>query len=287
MSVIIVKDLSRLGRNHLETGLLIEQRFPQLNVRFIAINDNVDSQNNNYDDFMPIRNLMNEWYVRDTSRKIRAAIKAKGSRGDRVSSIPPYGYRKDPDNPKNKIVVDDESAAVVKKIYSLCVEGNGPSQIANILENQKVLSPFAYKIKNNIINSKNIILENPYNWNSSVVAEILDRYEYLGHTINFKYTTKSYKDKRRYKRPKEDNLIFKNTHEPIIDFETWSIVSSIRKNKRRRTNYDFQDKFSGLVFCADCGTNMVVHRCKGMSPDKIYFACRNYKKVEAEIAQFI
>ena len=282
VGIIITKDLSRLGRNQLHTGLYIEERFPQFGVRYIAINDNVDTENAESNDLMPFKNLFNEWFVRDTSRKIRAVQRAKAERGERLGTRAPYGYQKD-ENTKGRLLVDEEAAAVVRRIFALCAAGNGPSQIARVLKRERVLCPAMYAYQRFDSGHSGLDMAKPYNWNSDTVAAMLENELYIGNTLNMKYSTKSYKDKRKVEHPREDCMVIEGSHEPIIDRETWDIVQRVRQHKRRRTNMDEQNKYSGLVVCADCGSTMVLHRAHTMSASYNHFTCRTYKKEGAEV----
>ena len=282
IGVIITKDLSRLGRNQLHTGLYIEERFPQFGIRYIAINDNVDTENAESNDLMPFKNLFNEWFVRDTSRKIRAVQRAKAQRGERLGTRAPYGYKKD-ENTKGKLVVDEEAAAVVRRIFALCAAGNGPSQIVRILKSEQVLCPTMYAYERFGTKHMGLSLDKPYNWNSDTVASMLENELYLGNTINMRYSTKSYKDRRKVEHPREECMVIEGSHEAIIDRETWDIVQRVRQHKRRRTNMDEQNKYSGLVVCVDCGSTMVLHRTHTMSASYNHFTCRTYKKDGAEV----
>ena len=282
IGIIITKDLSRLGRNQLHTGLYIEERFPQFGVRYIAINDNVDTENAESSELMPFKNLFNEWFVRDTSRKIRAVQRAKAERGERLGTRAPYGYQKD-ENTKGRLLVDEEAAAVVRRIFALCAAGNGPSQIARVLRREQVLCPAMYAYQRFGSGHSGLDMAKPYNWNSDTVAAMLENELYIGNTLNMKYSTKSYKDKRKVEHPREDCMVIEGSHEPIIDRETWDIVQRVRQHKRRRTNMDEQNKYSGLVVCADCGSTMVLHRAHTMSASYNHFTCRTYKKEGAEV----
>lgn len=276
IGIIVTKDLSRLGRNQLHTGLYIEERFPMFGVRYIAINDNVNTDSNESNDLMPFKNLFNEWFIRDTSRKIRAVLKAKAERGERLGTRAPYGYRKDPDT--KKLIVDEEAAAIVRRIFAMCASGNGPSQIARILKKEQVLTPTMYAYTRYGMNHTCLDTAHPYNWSDSAIANLLENEIHLGNTINMKYSTKSYKDKRRVEHSREECLVFKDTHPALITQEVWDIVQRVRKNRRRPTKMEEQNKYSGLVFCADCGSNMVLHRSRTMSASYNHFTCRTYKK---------
>ena len=281
IGIIVTKDLSRLGRNQLHTGLYIEERFPMFGVRYIAINDNVDTDSSESNDLMPFKNLFNEWFIRDTSRKIRAVLKAKAERGERLGTRAPYGYRKDPDT-KN-LIVDEEAAAIVRRIFAMCAGGSGPSQIARILKKEQILTPTMYAYTRFGMNHTCLDTAHPYNWSDSAIANLLENEIYLGNTVNMKYSTKSYKDKRRVEHPREECLVFENTHPALITREVWDMVQRVRKNKRRLTKMEEQNKYSGLVFCADCGSNMVLHRAHTMSASYNHFTCRTYKKDGAEV----
>ena len=276
IGIIVTKDLSRLGRNQLHTGLYIEERFPMFGVRYIAINDNVDTDSSESNDLMPFKNLFNEWFIRDTSRKIRAVLKAKAERGERLGSRAPYGYRKAPDT--KKLIVDEEAAAIVRRIFAMCASGSGPSQIARILKKEQILTPTMYAYTRFGMNHTCLDTAHPYNWSDSAIANLLENEIYLGNTVNMKYSTKSYKDKRRVEHPREECMVFENTHPALITREVWDMVQRVRKNKRRLTKMEEQNKYSGLVFCADCGSNMVLHRAHTMSASYNHFTCRTYKK---------
>ena len=276
IGIIVTKDLSRLGRNQLHTGLYIEERFPMFGVRYIAINDNVDTDSSESNDLMPFKNLFNEWFIRDTSRKIRAVLKAKAERGERLGTRAPYGYRKDPDT--KKLIVDEEAAAIVRRIFAMCAGGSGPSQIARILKKEQILTPTMYAYTRYGITHTCLDTAHPYNWSDSAIANLLENEIYLGNTVNMKHSSRSYKDKRRVEHSREECMVFENTHPALITREVWDIVQRVRKNKRRLTKMEEQNKYSGLVFCADCGSNMVLHRAHTMSASYNHFTCRTYKK---------
>ena len=276
IGIIVTKDLSRLGRNQLHTGLYIEERFPMFGVRYIAINDNVDTDSSESNDLMPFKNLFNEWFIRDTSRKIRAVLKAKAERGERLGTRAPYGYRKDPGT--KKLIVDEEAAAIVRRIFAMCAGGSGPSQIARILKKEQILTPTMYAYTRYGITHTCLDTAHPYNWSNSAIANLLENEIYLGNTVNMKHSSRSYKDKRRVEHPREECLVFENTHPALITREVWDVLQRVRKNKRRLTKMEEQNKYSGLVFCADCGSNMVLHRAHTMSASYNHFTCRIYKK---------
>ena len=276
IGIIVTKDLSRLGRNQLHTGLYIEERFPMFGVRYIAINDNVDTDSSESNDLMPFKNLFNEWFIRDTSRKIRAVLKAKAERGERLGTRAPYGYRKDPDT--KKLIVDEEAASIVRRIFAMCAAGSGPSQIARILKKEQILMPTMYAYTKYGITHVGLDTQRPYHWSGDTVADMLENEIYLGNTVNMKHSSRSYKDKRRVEHPREECLVFENTHPALITREVWDMVQRARKNKRRLTKMEEQNKYYGLVFCADCGSNMVLHRAHTMSASYNHFTCRTYKK---------
>ena len=276
IGIIVTKDLSRLGRNQLHTGLYIEERFPMFGVRYIAINDNVDTDSSESNDLMPFKNLFNEWFIRDTSRKIRAVLKAKAERGEWLGTRAPYGYIRNPDT--KKLEVDEEAATIVRRIFAMCASGNGPSQIARILKKEQVLTPTMYAYTKYGMTHTGLDTQRPYHWSGDTVADMLENEIYIGNTVNMKYSTKSYKDKRRVEHSREECLVFENTHPALVTQEVWDIVQRVRKNKRRRTNMNEQNKYSGLVFCSDCGSNMVLHRAHTMSANYNHFTCRTYKK---------
>ena len=272
---IIVKDMSRLGRDYLKVGqcmVILRQK----GVRLIAINDNVDSFYRE-DDFTPFRNIMNEWYARDTSRKIQSTFRSKGESGKHTASSPPYGYIKD-EKDKDKWIVDEKAAEIVRRIFNLTMQGNGPYRIAKILEAEKIDIPAYHqqKLGYGLHQSKNF--EYPYRWCSSTITSILKKQEYLGHTVNFK-TRKHFKDKKS-KYVSEDNwLIFENTHEAIIDQETFDNVQRIRGNvKRYPDGWGEYHSLTGLMYCADCGSKMYVHRTSNYK-NIPYYTCSAYTKV--------
>lgn len=277
VATIIVKDMSRLGRDYLLVGQYTEMIFPSYGVRFIAVNNNVDSLYGD-NDFTPFVNLFNDFYAKDTSRKIRAVVKSKAERGERVGTRAPYGYKKDEANPKSKIVPDEDVAPIVQRIFNLCAGGKGPTQIAKILKSEQILTPAHYYFSKYGVMPGSVEVAVPYDWHSKTVAKILESEVYLGHTINLRYTTLSYKNKKRIERPESEHLRFENTHEPLITKEIWDIVQDIREHKRRRTNMEEQDMFSGLVRCLDCGEVMTLHRAHTMDAVKNNFMCSTYRK---------
>ena len=277
VAVLITKDLSRLGRNYIEVGQYTEMLFPRWDVRYIAVNDNYDSLYSEGNELAPFKNLFNEWYARDTSKKIRAVVKAKAERGERVGTVVPYGYRKDPDV-KGHLLVNEDTAPVVRLIFSLCAEGKGPKVIANILREKQILKPTAYRYQTSGKYGATTDTEDIYGWNDRTVAGILDNEIYLGHTINCRTTVVSYKDKRKKDIPESEWYRFENTHEAIIDKVTWDIARKVREGKRRRTNMGDVDKYSGLLYCADCGSKLYFVRGTTIKREAYNFICSRYRK---------
>ena len=278
VETLIVKDMSRLGREYLQVGQYTELIFPSNGIRFIAVNDGVDSLYESTNDFTPFRNIMNEFYAKDCSKKGRSVVRLKAETGARIASRPCYGYMKDPADPKRHIIPDSDSAWVVKHIFQLCVEGKGPTQIAEQLTREKIFSPVSFYYEKYGVELTGESPAEPYKWSAQTVARILEDETYLGHTVNLKTTTLSYKNKKTIQRPESERLRFENTHEPLIDRQTWEIVQSIRQHKRRRANFAEQNMFSGLVYCMDCGGTMVLHRAHTMDAVKNNFMCSTYKK---------
>lgn len=277
VGTIIVKDMSRLGRDYLKVGYYTEMIFPEADVRFIAINNGVDSASQQDSDFTPFLNIINEWYAKDTSKKIRAVFKAKGQSGKSLATIPPYGYIKDPED-KNHWIVDEEAAEVVREIFHLCVSGYGPTKLANELQRRKILTPVEYaKSKGWSVRSVKQ-QDDPFAWDTSTVVRILERQEYIGNTVNFKTYRKSYKQKKTLRKDPSEWQVFEGTHEAIIDKETFAIVQRIRDGRRRLTPMGEMPILSGMVFCADCGSKMYQVRMRGWEHDKEYFVCANYRK---------
>ena len=277
VEVVITKDLSRLGRNSSLTGLYINYTFPQYDVRYIAINDHFDTidPNSTDSDMAGIKNWFNEWYSKDTSRKIRAVNKAKGERGERLTTNVPYGYKRDSDDPK-KWVIDEEAAQIVKRIFSLCMEGKGPSQIAALLEKEKVLNPTTYKQREGR-KTPHQTPENEYRWHESTVAYILEYMEYTGCTVNFKTYTNSIYDKKQRENPMENRRIFYNTHPAIISLEVFDKVQEICQQRHRRTKTGKSSLFSGMVYCSDCGAKMRYCTTNYFEKRQDHFVCANYR----------
>ena len=275
----LVKDLSRFGRDYLTVGQYIDIIFPSYDVRFIAINDGVDSAKGDADGFSAIRNLFNEWYPRDTSKKVRVVFRQKGTSGKHLGK-PPYGYRTDPAD-KEHWVIDEEAAPVVKRIFDLTIDGKGPEQIARILEQDKVLTAKALYAKQSENHpdpkKRKKMPERPYHWIGQSVVGILERMEYTGCTCNFKTYSKSYKLKKRIPNAVEDMCIFPDTQEAIVSQAQWNRVQELRKNKRRPAKAERQGLFSGLLFCPDCGNKLHFATCKSFDGKQDHYVCSSYK----------
>ena len=277
---VLVKDMSRIGRDYLQTGFYTEVMFRQHGVHFVAIANGVDSDDQNSNEFAPFLNIMNEWYLRDLSRKQRTAIRVKGESGKPTTNSAIYGYKKLPGD-KYTWHIDEEAAAVVRRIFRLTIEGKGPYDIARILFDDKVETPAVYFGKQNkgIWKSKEEFT-NPYNWSGYIVGQILSKPEYMGHTVNFRSQKQSYKDKQAIKIPMEEWLIFENTHEAIVDKETWELAQKLRKTPRRIDTWGEANPLTGLLYCADCGAKMYNHRSKGGTENTPYpsdfFDCSTY-----------
>ena len=273
VGTVIVKDMSRLGRDYLKVGYYSEVYFGEAGVHFIAVNDNVDNTIENDSDFTPFRNIMNEWYAKDTSKKVRAVIRAKGMSGKSTCNCPPYGYIKDENG---NWLVEKEAAEIVKKIYRLCIEGYGPMQISKKLNAQKAISPVVWKNK---VGWKYKLekVDHPELWTVSAIRRILSNPIYLGNTVNFRTKKKSYKSHSVIYLPKDEWVIFEDTHEAIIDRDTFDTVQKLREGVRRRVSIDGEMSiFSGLLYCADCGAKMYLNRHRGSEKDA--FNCASYRK---------
>lgn len=273
VGTVIVKDMSRLGRDYLKVGYYSEVYFGEAGVHFIAVNDNVDNTIENDSDFTPFRNIMNEWYAKDTSKKVRAVIRAKGMSGKSTCNCPPYGYIKDENG---NWLVEKEAAEIVKKIYRLCIEGYGPMQISKKLNAQKAISPVVWKNK---VGWKYKLekVDHPELWTVSAIRRILSNPIYLGNTVNFRTKKKSYKSHSVVYLPKDEWVIFEDTHEAIIDRDTFDTVQKLREGVRRRVSIDGEMSiFSGLLYCADCGAKMYLNRHRGSEKDA--FNCASYRK---------
>ena len=287
VETLVVKDLSRFGRNYLQVGYYTEILFPKKGVRFIAINNNVDSATPQDNDFTPFLNIMNEWYAKDTSNKIKAIFKSRMKDGMRCSGSIPYGYKRKPDD-KQTLIVDEPAAEVVSKIFRLACQGNSTTAIADVLTAEQVLIPAAYAALHNPKNCRHKNVTDPYRWNATTVGYILDRQEYLGHTVLGKSICENFKTKQRRAATPDELMIFPDTHEAIIDQDTWDIARKIRiKKKPRVANGTYSHRLSGLVYCADCGARMGFISPEAKHGDKHYdsdsaFQCGNYRSATAK-----
>ena len=283
VGTVIVKDMSRLGRNYLQVGMYTEMIFPQKGVRFIAINDGVDSAQGE-NDFAPLRNIFNEWLVRDTSKKIKAVKRSKGMSGKPITSKPVYGYLMDEDE---NFIIDEEAAPVVRQIYSLCLAGNGPTKIARMLTEQQIPTPGTLEYRRTG-STRRYHPGYECKWATNTVAHILENREYTGCLVNFKTEKPSYKLKHSIENPPEKQAVFENHHEPIIDRETWERVQELRKQRKRPNRYDEVGLFSGILFCADCGSVMYQQRYQTDKRKQDCYICGSYKKRTADCtAHFI
>ena len=279
IATIITKDLSRIGRNHLHVGLYTEEYFPKNNVRYIAINDNVDTANPNSSgtDMAAFYNIFNEFHVKETSKKIRATWRIKAQRGERVATRPAYGYMKSPDNPK-QIIANPETAPVVKRIFQMCAGGMGPSHIARTLENDKIYTPTMYEYKRTGTRLTGLNEELPFSWSVRTITDMFENVIYLGHTLNLKTENISYKDHRKRIRPKEQQVMIENTHEAIVSQETRDIVQKLRDGKRRRTKTGYKSIFAGILFCADCKSKLYFVSGDSIKSERFHFICAKYRK---------
>ena len=283
VGTVIVKDMSRLGRNYLQVGMYTEMIFPQKNVRFIAINDGVDSAQGE-NDFAPLRNIFNEWLVRDTSKKIKAVKRSKGMSGKPITSKPVYGYLMDEEE---NFIIDEEAAPVVRQIYSLCLAGNGPTKIARMLTEQQIPTPGTLEYRRTG-STRRYHPGYECKWATNTVVHILENREYTGCLVNFKTEKLSYKVKHSVENPLEKQVIFENHHEPIIDTQTWERVQELRKQRKRPNRYDEVGLFSGILFCADCGSVMYQQRYQTDKRKQDCYICGSYKKRTADCtAHFI
>ena len=274
VGIVLAKDMSRIGREYLQTGYYTEVVFRQYGVRFIAIGNGVDSADKNTGEFVPFLNIMSEWYLRDCSRKQIAAYQARGKSGKHTTNCAIYGYKKDPVD-KHHWLIDEEAATVVKRIFQLSINGYGPREIANILRDDGVDRPSVYLAKRGLGCRRNSAdMSRPYDWSETTVSGILSKQEYMGHTVNFRYYKESYKDKKCLKRPEEEWLFFENTHEAIVDAGTWNLAQRSRETVRRTDTTGVANPLTGLVFCADCGEKMYNHRYIGVYDSYI---CSTYR----------
>ena len=282
IKTVVTKDLSRLGRNYLQVGLYTEMVFPKKGVRYIAINDGVDSEQGE-SELSALKNLFNEWMVRDTSKKIKAVFKSKGMSGKPLTSHPPYGYIK---GENGTFAIDEETAPVVKQIYALCLAGNGPGKIARMLTEQNIPTPGTVEYQRTG-NTRRYYPDYPCRWSATTVGHILERQEYIGNTVNFKTEQVSYKFKGTAYTP-EREMVFENTHQAIIDKVMWERVQELRKQRKRPNRYDEVGLFSGIVFCADCGSVMYQQRYDTPDRKQDCYICGSYKKRTADCtAHFI
>ena len=283
VGTVIVKDMSRLGRNYLQVGMYTEMIFPQKGVRFIAINDGVDSAQGE-NDFAPLRNIFNEWLVRDTSKKIKAVKRSKGMSGKPITSKPVYGYLMDEDE---NFIIDEEAAPVVRQIYSLCLAGNGPTKIARMLTEQQIPTPGTLEYRRTG-SARRYHPGYECKWATNTVVHLLENREYTGCLVDFKTEKPSYKLKHSIENPPEKQAVFENHHEPIIDRETWERVQELRKQRKRPNRYDEVGLFSGILFCADCGSVMYQQRYQTDKRKQDCYICGSYKKLTADCtAHFI
>ena len=283
VGTVIVKDMSRLGRNYLQVGMYTEMIFPQKGVRFIAINDGVDSAQGD-NDFAPLRNIFNEWLVKDTSKKIKAVKRSKGMSGKPITSKPVYGYLMDEDE---NFIIDEEAAPVVKQIYNLCLAGNGPTKIARMLTEQQIPTPGTLEYRRTG-STRRYHPGYECKWATNTVVHLLENREYTGCLVNFKTEKPSYKLKHSIENPPEKQAVFENHHEPIIDRETWERVQELRKQRKRPNRYDEVGLFSGILFCADCGSVMYQQRYQTDKRKQDCYICGSYKKRTADCtAHFI
>ena len=281
VATVIVKDMSRFGRDYLQVGFYTDILFKDKDVRFIAVNNGIDSDKQSDNDFTPFLNIMNEWYARDSSRKIRAIFQARMQEGKRVSASVPYGYRRNPEN-KQQLIVDERAAVVVRRIFQMIIAGDGVQAIADALTADRVLIPSAYAKRYNPENHHSKGYHDPYRWSPTSVSYILEKQEYMGHTVLGKTITVNYKGKKRRRARPEELMIFKNTHEPIVDETTWHLAHRLKRTVRKPSYPDRQaNPLTGLVYCADCGQKMT-HRRPSPKKPKIYdsdfsYICGSYR----------
>ena len=277
IGAVIVKDLSRFGRNYLDVGEYLEIKYPTLGVRFIAIQENVDTLKNTGTEMMPFNNIFNEWYAAQTSKKIRAVWKSKADKGERIAAAIPYGYIKSQDDPKQWII-DEESAKVVRYIFELTLEGLGPMKIARRLEDEQILSPTAYYLENGRKSSNDISARGKCAWSTTSVRHILENRQYTGCTVNFKTSLVSYKVHKTVYNPEEEWQIIPNTQEAIIDEDTFNRVQELRDSRRRNTATGRESLFSGLLYCADCKSKLYFCAAKSIKPEQEFHRCSAYKE---------
>lgn len=272
---LVVKDHSRLGRNRLVVGQLLEEDFVRLNVRYIAIMDNIDTANG-VSDIVPMQDLFNEWHAKNTSDKVRKVMQSRGNAGIPLTTSAPYGYKKSPED-KNKWIVDEPAAEVVRQIFKMSVSGLGPTQIAKKLRSDSVMTPSEY-LHSIGVNCPTKPPAYPFHWSSATVASILDRQEYTGDTVNFRTYQQSFKLKKQLDRPQDEWKIFPDTHPAIIDRETFALVQNLRQHRRRPNRTGIVSMFSGLLYCADCGEKLYYGSSKNDKREQSYFFCSSYRK---------
>ena len=277
IGAVIVKDLSRFGRNYLDVGEYLEIKYPTLGVRFIAIQENVDTLKNTGTEMMPFNNIFNEWYAAQTSKKIRAVWKSKADKGERIAAAIPYGYIKSQDDPKQWII-DEEASKVVRYIFELALEGLGPMKIARRLEDEQILSPTAYYLENGRKSSNDISTRGKYAWGTSSIRHILENRQYTGCTVNFKTSLVSYKVHKTVYNPEEEWQIIPNTQEAIVDEDTFNRVQELRDSRRRNTATGRESLFSGLLYCADCKSKLYFCAAKSIKPEQEFHRCSAYKE---------
>lgn len=274
IGTLIVKDHSRLGRNRLVVGQLLEEDFDRLGVRYIAIMDNIDTAKG-ISDLVPMQDMFNEWHAKNTSEKVRNVFRNMGMSGQPLTTNPPFGYRKDPED-KKKWLIDEPAAEVVRRIFRLCITGLGPTQIAKQLQADQMMTPTEYwaSIQRNCGNTP----AKPFNWCAATVADILSKQEYCGDTVNFRSTTRSFKNKKKIERPPEDWKIFENTHPAIVSREDFTLVQELRSHRRRPTRSGIVSMFSGMLYCADCGEKLYYSATNNYKREGAYFFCSSYRK---------
>jgi len=277
IGTVIVKDLSRFGRNYLDVGEYLEIKYPTLGVRFIAIQENVDTLKNTGTEMMPFNNIFNEWYAAQTSKKIRAVWKSKADKGERVASAVPFGYKKSDDNPKQWIV-DEPAAKTVTRIFELCIEGLGPTKIARRLEAEGFMNPTSYQLSVGRKTSNKVSERGDYAWKTSSIEHILDNRQYTGCTVNFKTSLVSYKVHKTVYNPEDEWQIIPNTQEAIIDEDTFNRVQELREHRRRNTATGRESLFSGLLYCADCKSKLYFCAAKSIKPNQEFHRCSAYKE---------
>ena len=275
IGTLIVKDHSRLGRNRLIVGQLMEEEFDRMGIRYIAIMDNIDTANG-ISDLVPMQDLFNEWHAKNTSQKVRNVFRNKGLSGKPLTTNPPYGYMKDPESKETQWIIDEVPAAIVRKIYGMCIAGLGPTQIAKKLKADSVPTPTEYwsSIGRKCANQPSV----KCNWCPATVSDILSKPEYCGDTVNFRFTTKSFKNKTKIERPPEERKVFENTHPAIIDRETFALVQELRQHRRRPTRTGIMSMFSGILYCADCKEKLYYSVTNNYRREQAYFFCSSYRK---------